>query len=177
MSGLVIAIWDAVSSSVIDIARASHDMEVKMFHLCSRQAKGLCERCWGAFVIFRSGSVPRAGCGGLRRRAARSAAADGASGRDLLSRGVRGAPAIPQLHCEKPQLPQVRQPSCIRRSDEPQLGQVASGRWSGPAVARAVVIKGPPGSDCSPIPSPAMKPVAIRWRSITPPIAARIEGI
>jgi PncC family amidohydrolase len=33
------------------------------------------------------------------------------------------------------------------------------------------------GSDFRPSPSPSMKPMSIRWRSITPPMAARIEGM
>jgi 3-hydroxyisobutyrate dehydrogenase-like beta-hydroxyacid dehydrogenase len=65
--------------------------------------------------------------------------------------------------------------SCSPRSSadhtDPQDGQ------AGPRGASPTAITSALGSDFSPSPSPSMKPMAIRWRSITPPMAARIEGI
>src|SRR6056297_3986323 len=72
-------------------------------------------------------------------------------------------------HFECPQLAQVRQPSIIRMSYCPQDGQ------AGPA-GRPRFTTSACGSDFKPIPSPSMKPMEIRCRSITPPMAARIEG-
>src|SRR5690606_33287540 len=72
---------------------------------------------------------------------------------------------------EWPQLGQVRQPSIIRIPGTPQAGEDGPG-----AVGGAVGGEGagrPAGSDFRAAPSPARKPMAIMWRSITPPIAAR----
>ena len=50
------------------------------------------------------------------------------------------------------------------------------GFYPPPPGASPMVMTSAFGSDFSPLPSPSRKPMAIMWRSITPPIAARIEG-
>ena len=62
------------------------------------------------------------------------------------------------------------QPSAITIVRFPQEGQAAPFGASPTATTSAF------GSVFSPWPSPSMKPISIMCRSITPPIAARIEG-
>ncbi len=59
------------------------------------------------------------------------------------------------------------QPSIITNSYAPHDGQAAA---RDPPVEAL-------GSDFNPNPAPSMKPIATRCSSITPPIAARIEGM
>ena len=63
------------------------------------------------------------------------------------------------------------QPSIICIPNWPQEGQ------AGPRGASPTAMTWALGSDFRPSPSPSMKPMAIIWRSITPPMAARIDGI
>ena len=74
-------------------------------------------------------------------------------------------------HFEWPQLGQVMQPSTMRMPYSPQAGQ------AGPVgLAAPIAVTLARGSSFNPIPSPSMKPIAIRCFSITPPIAARMDG-
>ncbi len=73
-------------------------------------------------------------------------------------------------HLEYPHDPQVMHPSTMRKSNWPQLLQ-ACPRWVSKPTTCAC------GSDFRPNPSPAINPVAIMCCSITPPIAARIDGM
>ena len=62
------------------------------------------------------------------------------------------------------------QPSIICIVNWPQDGQARPRPLSRPTTLAV-------GSDFSPAPSPSMKPMLMRCVSITPPIAARIEGM
>lgn len=82
-----------------------------------------------------------------------------------------GPPTPPHPHFEWPQFGQVRQPSDFTIPNCPQEGQ------AGPRGAAPTGIATALGSTFSPIPSPFRKPIATMCRSITPPMAARIEGM
>jgi len=53
----------------------------------------------------------------------------------------------------------------------PQEGQAVGTTWLSPTAMASAA-----GSEASAMPSPSMKPISTMWRSITPPMAARIEG-